>query len=106
MLNARPSTTKRSLPASSLIVKSSPQAKIFCFIKYLTGLLCVRFLEMGAKDVAIEVVGEIAPDAVHVVRVVLGVVVFEDESGALHPVIVRLPALDPSRPRERERIPP
>jgi hypothetical protein len=31
-LNARPSTKNTSLPASSLIVKSSPQAKIFCFM--------------------------------------------------------------------------
>jgi hypothetical protein len=31
-LNALPSTKKRSVPASSLIVESSPQQNSFCFI--------------------------------------------------------------------------
>lgn len=55
-------------------------------------LLLVRLLVVLLQQVLAEVVGEVAPDGVDVVGVVLRVVVFEEEGRALHAVVMAIPA--------------
>ena len=44
--------------------------------------------EVLGEDVAAEVAVEITPDRIHVIAVVLCVVVFDEERGSLHPVVI------------------
>ena len=53
----------------------------------------MRFLYVFAQDVAAEVALEIAPGGVNVVGAVLRVGVFEQKSGALNAVVMRLKGL-------------
>ena len=57
-------------------------------------------LVMPLEHVRAKVVREVAPDGVDMVRVVLRVVVFEQEGRALHAVVVAVAALQAARPRE------
>ena len=76
------------------------------------GLRLTRFASVRngrdvlAQQVAAEVVGEVAPDRVDVVAVVLGVVVLDEERRPLDPVVVLLAALGLAGPRERDLLQP
>src|SRR5689334_15709000 len=58
---------------------------------------------LGQKVLA-PVTGELPPDRVNVARVVLDVVVLDDECRPLDRVVVARPLLDRATPRERDRI--
>ena len=69
------------------------------------GMRAIRMRSVVAlEDVLTEVAVEIAPDDVDVVGVVLGVVIFNDEGGALDTVVVLLPFLRAADPREFDVI--
>src|SRR3954449_8811440 len=57
-------------------------------------------LEMQAQGVEPEVALRVAPDGVDMVHVALGVVVLDEQPGALQPVIVRLVPLGTAGPGE------
>ena len=59
---------------------------------------------MVAQQVVAEVAVVVAPHRVHVVVAVLGVVVLDEESLALHAVVVPLPRLVRARPPERHLL--
>ena len=61
-----------------------------------------RRLVVLSQQVDAEIVLEVSPDAVDVVGVVLGVVVFDQERRPLDAVVVRLSALEASGPREAD----
>src|ERR1039457_2380530 len=54
------------------------------------------------EEVTAEVAGELAPDSVDVVVVVLGVVVLDQEGGGLDAVVVRFAALQAASPGEED----
>ena len=56
------------------------------------------------QQVVAEIVLEVSPDAVDVVGVVLGVVVFDQESRPLDAVVVRLSPLEAAGPREADLV--
>ena len=58
------------------------------------------FVVVFLEEVDAEVVSEVAPDCVGVVGVVLGVVVFEEELGALDAVVVGLAEFGAAGPCE------
>jgi hypothetical protein len=66
--------------------------------------LMARLGVVAGKRVAAEVVGEVAPDGMDVVRAALGVVVFDQQPLALDPVIVRLAALGAAGPGEAQPV--
>src|SRR5688572_11310130 len=55
---------------------------------------------MVADEIAAEIAREITPHGMDVVRVVLRVVVLDQEGRALNAIVVRLTALDRAGPRE------
>ena len=59
---------------------------------------------MGGEGVQAEVAFEIAPNGVHVIRVVLGVVVFQKEGRTLDAVVVPLPLLETACPGEENLV--
>src|SRR6266496_3371311 len=74
--------------------------------RQIVGLLPVRHLfVMPLEQVVAKIVFQIAPDGVDVVRVVLRVVVFEEERRALHAVVVALTPFFTARPSERDFFP-
>lgn len=64
----------------------------------------VNLPEMLTKQVAAEVPVEVPPHRMDVVRVVLRVVVLDEESRALHPVVVGCAASQVAGPRKGDRV--
>ena len=60
---------------------------------------------MAAQEVVAKIVFKIAPHAVDVVGIVLGIVVFEQEGRSLHPIVVAFPAFYATRPGELQIVP-
>ena len=60
--------------------------------------------EVLAEQIAAEVAGEVAPDGMNVVAVVLRVVELDQERRALHAVVVFLASLRLPGPRERNLL--
>ena len=56
------------------------------------------------QKVAPEIAAEIAPDRVNVVRVVLRVVVLDEEGRTLHPVVMLLAPFGLTRPRKPDLV--
>ena len=79
---------------------------LFWFLGKTEGTGCrgssagVGFVVVFLEEIDAEVVGEVAPDCVGVVGVVLGVVVFEEELGALDSVVVGLAEFGAAGPCE------
>src|SRR5206468_1022588 len=65
-----------------------------------SSLLVRDAIIMLAQEVVAEVAFEIAPDRVDMVGVVLGIVVFQKEGRALHPIVVSFLGLDAPGPGE------
>jgi hypothetical protein len=61
---------------------------------------------VAGERIAAEVVGEVAPYGVDVVRAALAVVVFDEYPLALDPIIVRLALLGAARPKEGQAVAP
>ena len=59
---------------------------------------------VARERIAAEVIGQVAPHGVDVVRAALGIVVFDEHPFALDPVVVRLAPLGAARPDEGEAI--
>ena len=59
---------------------------------------------MVGERVAAEVVGQVPPDGVDVVRAALGVVVLDEDPLALDPIVVRLAPLGAARPEEAQAV--
>lgn len=55
---------------------------------------------MTSENIAVEIVGEIAPDGVNMIAAALRVVILDEEAFPLDAVVVRLVALAASRPEE------
>ena len=64
----------------------------------------MRALVVIGQQVIPEIAALAPPDRVNVVGVVLNIIVFEDEIGALQPVVVRLPPIDASHPGETQVV--
>src|SRR5215471_6959693 len=60
--------------------------------------------DMFAQKISSKVSVEIAPDGMDMVPIVLAVVMFNEERGALNSIVVFLAALSLSRPRESEFV--
>lgn len=75
----------------------------------ITGAVVVVMLRMVAVFVVIaqrigaEIVARVPPDGVHVVGTSLGVVVFGEQRGPLHPVVVALTGFETTGPCEPQR---
>lgn len=67
-------------------------------------LVVVRVLVMIAEDILAEVVFQVAPEGVDMVGVILGVIVFDDELGGLHPVVVGLAGFRSACPGEVDGV--
>lgn len=63
-------------------------------------LVVVGVLVMIAEDILAEVIFQVTPEGMDMVGVVLGVVVFDDELGGLHPVVVGLAGFGSTGPCE------
>ena len=60
---------------------------------------------MPFQEVVAKIIFNIAPDGVDMVRVVLGVIVFQQKCRSLHAVVLALAGFDTTSPREKESVP-
>ena len=63
----------------------------------------MRFV-VRTKQVTAEVALQVAPDTVDMIRVVLSVVVLDEDGWAMHPVVVRLAGLETASPSKVQLV--
>src|SRR6185436_4191342 len=67
-------------------------------------LSAVARMVVVAQQIAAEIAAEITPHCMDVIGFVLRIVVFDQETGRLHAVVMRLAAGDTSRPRKLQLV--